>query len=247
MKYAVAWVVALLLQDLGAPLPDSNTFISEFRKTLRSDDELLRNYTFAERETRAETDRSGNPKKTEIDIYQVAPDRGQLYRRLISRNGVPLNQSQLDEEDRDQKMKKQDAPRDDAKIRDELFEIYDIEMQRREMIEGSRAVVLSFRARPGYKPQSKLANFLIHISGRVWVNESDHQLIRLDAEVVDPVSYGWFLGSLDEGTRLIAERRKFSKEVWLPVKLDIQKSQRVLVKGVHLHEVHEYSEHKKVN
>jgi hypothetical protein len=32
---------------------------------------------------------------------------------------------------------------------------------------------------------------------------------------------------------------------WLPAKLDIQKSQRVLLKGLHLHEVHEYSEHRK--
>lgn len=247
MKFAVVCIVALLLQDLGAPLPDSSTFIAEFRKTLRSDDELLGNYTFSERETRTEKDRSGKPTKTDVNIYQVSPDRGQLYRRLISANGVPLNPSQLDKEDRDQEMKKPEAPRDDAKTRDELFEIYDIEEQRRERIEGSPAVVLSFQPRPGYKPQSKLASFLMHVSGRIWVNEADHQLVRLDAEVVDPVSYGWFLGRLDEGTLLIAERRKIGTDIWLPVKLDIQKSQRVLLKGINVHEVHEYTEHRKFN
>jgi hypothetical protein len=76
------------------------------------------------------------------------------------------------------------------------------------------------------------------------VNEDDHQLIRVEAEVFDPVSYGWFLGSLQQGTHLIAERRKVNG-IWLPAKLDIRKSQRVLLKGVHVHEVHEYSEYRK--
>jgi hypothetical protein len=242
MRFALAWIAVLFLLQ---SLPDSNTFISEFRKTLRSDDELLQNYSYTEKETRTENDRSDNPKSTEVNIYQVFPDRGQLYRRLISKNGIPLTQTELDKEDRDQEIKKPAGPRDDSKIRDELFEIYEIQVERRESLEGSPAVVLSFRPRPGYKPQSKLTSFLTHVSGRVWVNEADHQLVRVEAEVFDPVSYGWFLGSLQEGTRLIAERRKVHDGHWLPAKLDIQKSQRVLLKGLHLHEVHEYSEHRK--
>jgi hypothetical protein len=120
-------------------------------------------------------------------------------------------------------------------------------MLRREPIEGSPAIVLSFQPRPEYKPQSKLTNFLMHVSGRVWVNEANHQLVRLDAEVVDSVSYGWFLGSLDEGTRLIAERWNVGNDIWMPVRLDIQRSQHVLWKGSKVHEVHEYSEYRKVN
>ena len=65
--------------------------------------------------------------------------------------------------------------------------------------------------------------------------------------VVDAVSYGWILGRLEEGTRLVAERRKFKNNAWLPAKLDIQKSQRVLLKGSHVREVHEYSKYRKSN
>ena len=234
MRMAFAWIASLFLLQ---SLPDSDTFISEFRKTLRSDDELLQNYAYTEKVTRTEIDRSGKPKSSDIHVYQVFPDHGQLYRRLISKNGVPPSP--------DQEMMKPVAPRDDSKIRDELFEIYDIQLERREPIEHSSAIVLSFRPRPGFKPQSKLASFLTHVSGRAWVNEPDHQLMRVEAEVVDPVSYGWILGSLEEGTRLIAERQKVENGAWLPVKLDIQKSQRVLLKGVQMHEVHEYSEHRK--
>jgi hypothetical protein len=235
MRFAIAWIATLFLLQ---SLPDSDTFISEFRKTLRSDDELLQNYSYTEKEIRTENDRSGKPKSTEVNIYQVAPDGGQLYRRMVSRNGVPLSQ--------DQEMKTPVVPRDDSKSRDELFEIYDVQVERREPLEGSPAVVLSFRPRPGYKPQSRLTSFLMHVSGRAWVNESDHQLARVEAEVFDPVSYGWFLGSLQEGSRLVAERRKVHNGLWLPARLEIQKSQRVLLRGVHLREVHEYSEHRKL-
>jgi hypothetical protein len=247
MRFAVAWLAALfLLQGPGAPLPDSNKFISEFKKTLRSDEELRQDYAFSERESVTEMDRNGKPKITDVNVYDVYPDRGQLYRRLLSKNGVSLTQSDLDKEDHDQAMKKPESPRDDSKIRDELFKIYDVAVQRREPIEGSPAIVLSFQPRPDYKPQSKLTSFLTHVSGRIWVNESNHQLVRVDAEVVDSISYGWFLGSLEEGTRLIAERWNVGNDIWMPVRLDIQKSQRVLWKGNKVHEVHEYSEYRKV-
>jgi len=232
MRFAAAWISAFLILQA----PDAS-FISEFRKNLRSDNELLQNYSYTETETRTEIDRNGKPKSTEMNIYEIAPDGGQLYRRLVFKNGVPPTQ--------DQEMKTPISPRDDSKIRDELFEIYEIQVERRESLEGSPAVVLSFRPRPEYKPKSKLASFLMHVSGHAWVNESDHQLIRVEAEVFDSVSYGWFLGSLQEGTRLFAERRKVDNGMWLPAKLDIQKSQRVLLKGVHVHEVHEYSEYRK--
>jgi hypothetical protein len=248
MKIAVAWVVALLfLQSPGAPFPESNKFISEFRKTLRSDDELRQDYAFSEKESVTEMDRGGKPKITELKVYEVYPDRGQLYRRLLSVNGVTLSQSELDKEDHDQALKKPESPRDDSKIRDELFKIYDLTIQRRETMEGSPTIMLSFQPRSDYKPQSKLTNFLTHVSGRIWVNEANHQLVRLDAEVVDSVSYGWFLGSLDEGTRLIAERWNVGNDIWMPVRLDIQKNQRVLWKGTKVHEVHEYSDYRKVN
>ena len=244
MRLALAWTwtaVLVLLQSL----PNSDTFISEFRKTLRSDDELLQSYSYTEKETRTEIDGDGKPKSTEVNIYQISPDRGRSYRRLISRNGVPLTQSELDKQDRDEQMKPPASPREDTKIRDELFEIYDVQVEGRETVEGSPAVVLSFRPRTDYKPQSKLASFLTHVSGRAWVNEADHQLVRVEAEVFDSVSYGWFLGSLQEGTRLIAERRKIDSGIWLPARLDIQKSQRVLLRGIRVQEVHEYSEYRK--
>jgi hypothetical protein len=247
MRFALPLFLALLLQGPGVPLPDSNKFIAEFRKTLRSDDELLRNYTFTEREVRMELDRSGETKTTDLNVYQVFPDRGKLYRRLISRNGIALSQTELEKEDRDQETMNSQASRDDAKIRSELFEIYDIRVQSREQIAGSPTVVLSFRPRPGYKPQSKLASLLTHVSGRVWVNESDHQLVRVDAEVVDPVSYGWFLGSLNQGTRLMAERQKVQSGVWLPARLEILESRRVLLKSTAVHEVHKYSDLRKYN
>ena len=247
MKFVATWIMFLFLQGAAAPLPDSHTFISEFRKTLRSDQELLRDYAFSEKQSQTEMDRNGKPKITEVKVYEVYPDRGMLYRRLLSVNGEPLRQRDLDKEDHAQQMKPPQAPRDDSKIRDELFRIYDVTLMHREMLEGSPAIVLSFVPRAGYKPQSKLTSFLTHVSGRAWVNEVNHQLVRLDAEVVDPVSYGWFLGRLEDGTRLTAQRWNIGNDIWMPVRLDIQKSQRVLWKGSKVHEVHEYSEHRKVN
>src|SRR4051812_8945251 len=99
MRIAVISIATFLFLQA----PDAS-FISEFRKTLRSDNELLQNYSYTETETRTETDRNGKPKSTEINIYEIAPEGGQLYRRMVSKNGVPLT--------RDQEMKTLVPPRD---------------------------------------------------------------------------------------------------------------------------------------
>ena len=81
------------------------------------------------------------------------------------------------------------------------------------------------------------------------MNESDHQLVRIDAHVIDTISLGFgLLAKLQKGAMVHAERRKVNDEVWLPDKTEVSLSARVLLlKGFHLREILEYSEYKKFN
>ncbi len=251
-------------------LPDPKTFLAELRKTLHTDNHLLSHYTYTEKETSIELNSEGKPKKTEVKIYQVlnAVDPELTYRRLISKNGVPVKQAELDKQDREHQKKVEEAERKRRKkspgqleemhakerrkedrIIDEIFSLYEVRFLGRETHDGHPTIRMSFKARPAYKPKTREGKILQHIAGEAWVSEEDHELVRIEAETVNTIAVGLgMLARLHKGSRLSAERKKFNGEVWLPARVEASMSARILLlKGLKGREIVEYSDHKKFN
>src|SRR5262245_47541552 len=198
-------------QGDAQPLPDLKTFLAEFRKTLHTNNLLLSQYTYTETETHIQLDSSGKPKNKEIKIYQVlrGPEPDDEYRRLISKDGVPVSQKELDRQDRErqkemedgeQKRQKKtpeelakaraDKEREDDKIIDDIFTLYDIRLIGRESVDGHSTIRMSFKARPAYKPKTRDGKIMQKVAGTAWVSEDDHELARIDVEVTDTISIG---------------------------------------------------------
>jgi hypothetical protein len=250
------------------PLPDTASFISEFRKTLHSDDKLLSQYTYTEKETSNTLDSKGNVKKSEINVYQVfnAEEDWKSYRRQIVKNGVSVSEKELEKKDREEKERveketnkrgkqseaerqkeKAKSDREEQEILDDVFAEYDLQLVRREILNGISTILVTFTPKADFKPKTKEGKNLQHIGGRAWIAEDDHELARLEAEIVDPISIGaGILAKLNKGSTLAFERRKINGEIWLPVKEEATLNAKVLMlKGFNLREVSEYSEHKK--
>ena len=67
-----------------------------------------------------------------------------------------------------------------------------------------------------------------HFKVQAWISESDHELVKLDAEAVDTLSFGLgVLARLHKGARLSFLRRKINEEVWLPAVVSYSGSARV--------------------
>ena len=115
------------------------------------------------------------------------------------------------------------------------------------MLDGISTILVAFKAKPGYKPRSREGKVLQHIAGQAWIAEDDHQLAKLEAEIIDTISIGaGLLAKVQKGSRLNFERRKINDEIWLPVRVDASLNGRLLLlKGINQHEVTEYSDHKK--
>ena len=86
-----------------------------------------------------------------------------------------------------------------------------------------------------------------HVGGRAWIDEEDHQVARVEMKVIDPISIGLgLLARLQKGASIVAERRKFNDEIWLPAKTEVTLNARLLLlKGFNIRLVNEYSDHKK--
>ena len=69
-----------------------------------------------------------------------------------------------------------------------------------------------------------------HVAGRAWIDEEDYQVARVEVEVIDPISIGLgILAKLQKGASIVADRRKFNDEIWLPMRTEITLNARVLL------------------
>jgi hypothetical protein len=237
-----------------------------------TDSRLARQYTYVERVTETTLDSKGNAKGSKANVFEVIPTRidGFTYRRQIIKDGKPLTQKELDKQDSKQeeeigKVERERAkamarsakakpnpaptpPRPAPRIEDsEILNAADFQLLRRESIDGHPVILLSFKPNLAYKPRGDIAKMLQHATGHVWVSESDYELVKLEAQVIDTISFGMgILGRVQPGSRGAFEWRKINDEIWLPLREDFTAKARILlVKGMHMREVHEYSEHKK--
>ena len=86
-----------------------------------------------------------------------------------------------------------------------------------------------------------------HVAGKAWVDEQDHQIVRVEIEVTDTISIGLgILARLQKGASIVEERRKFNNEIWLPVRAEVTLNAKILLlKGFNIREITEYSDHRK--
>jgi hypothetical protein len=245
-----------------APLPDLRSFLHGVRERLHSDEFLLDQYTFTERHTERHLDSRGNVQKVSSAVYEVYPsgEPGHTYRRLVEQDGKALSARELAKEDLKQDDKqtrasaktptdvaKAERNRKEAEAIAELFRVYDIRMSGRETLDGRSAILLTFQPRPGVEAEIKAGKILRKFAGRAWIDEEDLQLVRVEGELVDDLSFGFgILAKLKKGSTAFILRRKINDEIWLPAEARFVGQARILlVKALRLDALSEYSDYKK--
>ena len=252
-------------------LPDPELLLAQLRKTLHSDRVLLSQYTYRQKNTENSLDKKGRVTKTEVEVYEMYPalDEDLSYARLISKNGQPTDPKELDKKDREHQKKVLErvgkGERDSAAAKekrlakaaedrrkenetiDEAFALYAVSMKGREVVEGRDAIVLEFRARPDFTVKTDAGKILKKLKGRAWIDERDHELVRIEVELIDTVSIGFgMLARLSPGAHAMFRRRLVNNEIWLPAEARFTGNARVLlVKGLRVDASSEYSDYKK--
>jgi len=269
----------LLVLAVGAPsgaqvpeaLPDPEAFLEEVKEALLSDQLLLSQYTYDEEHTRRKLDKKGRPKKTRTNVHEVFPslDPELHYSRLISRNGEPVPEEQLEKQDRKhfQKVRKylkqigesdgkkqqrreerrRKKEQEDREWVDEMFRVLEFELTGREVIDGRKAIVFRFEPRPNYRVKVKSVRHLQKTQGRLWVCEEDHQMIRLEFDLMESLSIGGgIVARVHKGAHFEFQREKVNNEIWLPSESRMSGSGRLfMLKRLRLDETWKYSNHQK--
>jgi hypothetical protein len=246
---------AVPANDIPArPLPEARPFLEAVRDKLKSDQTLLSEYTFLEEHVQTKLDAKGAVKSTKRETYEVYPSSnpGRIYRRLVAVDGKPIDPKDLAEADRKQEERTErrrlarenetpeqqerrrqrhaDNLRKEKAIVEELFEMDDIRVVGREMLNGRSTVVVTFRPRAGFKPQTKGGKVLQKIAGQAWIDEEDQELVRIDAELLDGLGVGpGGVFRLQKGAHAFFERRRVNGEIWLPAEARFTGAAKVLL------------------
>src|SRR3954468_979526 len=229
--FALLSVTVVTAQD--RPLPDQETFLREVRAKLRTDSSLQSSYIYTETRREEKLDDRGRVTQKSVKVFESYPGLPgeERWERLISEDGRPRPASELEKEMRERQKKAEALVREgteqQAKLQarqqrayaeemreldavlDDTMLVYDIRMERREGVDGGDTIVFALTPVSNSKPRTRAGKQMRSFNVRAWFSESDHELVRLEAEAIDTLKMGFgVLARLHKGATLSFVRTK---------------------------------------
>jgi hypothetical protein len=114
----------------------------------------------------------------------------------------------------------------------EIPDAFDFRLVGEEMV-GSRPVyVIEALPHPGYQPVDRYSKLFTQAKARLWIDKTDYRWARIEAELLDTMSFGWILLRIHSGSRVVLTQVREADGVWLPERTWYRVSVRVgLVKS----------------
>jgi len=141
-----------------------------------------------------------------------------------------------------------DAEGDDDEVEISTFlRASELISPRRETFRGRDSIVFDFRPRAGFRPSNRGESVVSKLSGIIWIDPAERQVIRLEARLVDSYKMGGGLfASIKSGSAFVFEQTRLPEGVWLPRFSQFNISARVmLVAGITVNETREFSDYKR--
>lgn len=230
-------LAALALQAIPAPAQTEPDVLVIVRKSLERDwsnYSRARDYTYVQRAETRKLDGKGAVTGVESKTWDVIMIGERPYRKLIAEDDKPLDEKQtrkaaaefekairknhgLSEGEIRKRAERQRKDEEESRrFLREIPEAFDFEIVRRDLLDGMPVWVIRAEPKPGYRPRLKDARILTKFRGVIWIDEREHQWVKVEAEVIDTVSFGLVLARLGKGTALTFMQSRVNDEVWLP-------------------------------
>lgn len=188
-------------------------------------------------------ERDRNPDGTKT--YEVTNILGTPYERLIEINGKPLIAQQKQQEQkkfdamlsqrrsetseqRAQRIAKNEADRKrDHEMLAQLTKAFDFKLLGEQKIGRRKVYALKATPRHGYHPPNRDTEVLPGMQGRLWIDETTYQWVKVEAHVIRPVSIEGFLAQVEPGTRFELEKEPVQGDIWLTTHYEMKASAKV--------------------
>jgi hypothetical protein len=83
----------------------------------------------------------------------------------------------------------------------------------REVVDSHQVEVFEATPHPNYVPKSTETEVLTRLKGKLWIDESSFRWVKIQAEVVKPVSIVGFLARVEPRTQFELQERPTNAEI----------------------------------
>ncbi len=229
-------MLALFTALDNAGQTDVQTIIERSVRANNNDWQAAPAYSYSERD-----ERGGGTRTSEVSMILGSP-----YERLVAVNGNPLppveqanEQQKLEKvtaqrcgeskQERGERIAKYEKERSrDHLLMDEITKAFNFELVGEQRLGRFDAYVLKATPRPGYQPANKETKVLTGMQGELWIDKQTFHWVKVEAEVIHPVSIMGFLARVEPGTRFELEMMPIDNGIWLAEHFAMKSRARIL-------------------
>jgi hypothetical protein len=223
----------------GPPPPEGDPFVRGLVSGQRRREEALSRYTYDVTEVREQLDGRGRVKRRRTRGFEVFYVRGRPVRHLVSRDGRALSPEERAKEERRarelaESIREGETVSERPGVRlSRILERYHFTAFGREETNGRCTLVYDFAARPG-DFDLEHDKLLRKLAGRLWVDEQEHAVARVEIRNTSGLRFGLGLGASVSSLSLLTEFERMEEGVWLPRRSEVAaEGRKLLVKGFH--------------
>jgi hypothetical protein len=246
------WLAVWQTAKPAAAFPHPDEFARNLRRALQLDYQIQKEFTYIERRRDVKISSLGKVTIGPLRTFQVYPHQsGRTYKRLIEIDGRPLTPEELARRDAEHERNLREAAereqretpeqraarheriakeqRDRDAVLNDAFAVFEATFSGRESIDGQQVLIADLKPRPDARVTTREGRWMKNFAGRLWVDERDYQIVKLDMRAVSDVTIGWgVIGRIHAGSRVLFARRRF-ENAWLPSETTYEASGRTLL------------------
>jgi hypothetical protein len=171
---------------------------------------------------------------------------GSPYRELIAIDGTPLPAGKQDEEkrklDQETERRGKESPPDrehrvaeyqkeqnrDRRFMEEFTHAFNFRLIGQTQLDERQVYIIQATPRAGYHATDKASKVLTGMRGKLWIDKQTFQWVKVQADVIHPVSIDGFLAKVEPGTRFELEKLPVGNGIWLPKHFTMTSSSKIL-------------------
>jgi hypothetical protein len=214
--------------------PDATGIIRRSVQRIEADWKEAPRYSYVERDVE-----SKHHSKPTVKSYQVLMIDGSQYHQLIAINDRPLSAGEKAEEEnklraevlrrehesereRHRRVAKFLKERDqDHAMLKEMVDAFDFRPAGEANVNGHDCWVFDAQPKPGYHPKTRETKVLSGMQGQLWIDKTQDQWVRVEAEVMRPVSLYGVFAKVGPGTHFLLEQAPVAGNLWLPTRFNV--------------------------
>jgi hypothetical protein len=223
-KKMILLASSMLLLPLRAQnaAEDSASILKRYDEAQKRNAERANRYTYVEDSDYFKYDKTGQAKKDRSETSEVIFVEGESYKRLIARNGKPLDSREAAKEEKkmnqtaeQRRKERHSGPHDHTEYvgSDDLRTLCDNRLVGEEEIHGRKAWVIEFTPKKDHVPANQHEKDVFTMQTKIWVDQAENVELKFAMLVVGDGSL------MKRGSTMTFEFAKINDDAWLPVSL----------------------------